>query len=144
MTTTGDARLVERLLTNLLDNAIRHNRPGGRVDISTRADGNSATLVVSNTGPEVSSADIEGFLKPFRRGTTDRTARGQGLGLGLPIVQAVAATHSAQFTLGPRRGGGIDAQVVFPASTTKGHRPLQDLRPPAASRRPRRQQGRAS
>ena len=112
---TGDPRLIERLIRNLIDNAIRHNIRGGRVEVSTEHGAGHAALIVTNTGPVVSAGEVERLLQPFQRAGADRTANGDGLGLGLSIVLAIATAHDADLTVNPRRTGGLRVEVRFPA-----------------------------
>jgi signal transduction histidine kinase len=112
---TGDESLLERLVRNVVDNAIRHNIPGGHVEITTDLRRGHAVLAVTNTGPVLPAGDIERLLQPFQRAGTDRTKHGEGLGLGLSIVQAIAAIHHAKLTLSPRPHGGLRIEVSFPA-----------------------------
>jgi signal transduction histidine kinase len=119
----GDKRLAERLVINLVDNAIRHNVPGGVVEVSTgTADGRS-TVVVSNTGPELSGSQIARIRLPFEQGDGRRSGgMSGGVGLGLSIVNAIAIAHDATLDLRPRPGGGLVAAVHFPG--------LPQARPP--------------
>jgi signal transduction histidine kinase len=118
--TSGDPRLVERLVTNLVDNAVRHNVDGGLVEVTTRTTDGRAELVVANTGPVIADHEIDRLMLPFQRQAADRTAAG-GHGLGLAIVHAIATTHAARLTAEPRPGGGLRVTVVFrePASATR-------------------------
>ena len=93
--TTGDPRLVERLIANLVDNALRHNREHGRVEVVTEARADGAVISVTNTGPVVPPDDVERLFEPFRRGGSERTSGGDGYGLGLSIVRAIAE-HTEQ------------------------------------------------
>jgi signal transduction histidine kinase len=111
---SGDPRLAERLIANLVDNAMRHNTPGGYVETITGARNSHAILTVINTGPVIPEAAADRLLQPFQRLSTDRTGHGEGLGLGLSIVQAIAQAHGAIFTIRPRPGGGLQAEVSFP------------------------------
>jgi signal transduction histidine kinase len=124
----GSRRQIEQLAANLVDNALRHNLQGGRVDISTRTAGSDAVLSVTNTGPEVPADAVDRLFQPFQRLGTDRANRGEGLGLGLAIVQAIADAHGAGLTARPRPGGGLDIQANFPGTHVSG--PLPDTRPP--------------
>jgi signal transduction histidine kinase len=110
----GDPRLVERLIANLVDNALRHNRPGGHVDVRTQTRAGQAVLSVSNTGPVVPHDAVDELFQPFRRVDADRTSHGDGLGLGLSIVQAIADAHHATITALPRPRGGLSVEVRFP------------------------------
>jgi signal transduction histidine kinase len=112
--TAGSPRLAERLAANLIDNALRHNLPGGQVEVTTGTRGSRAVLTVANTGPVVPAEAIDRLFQPFQRLTADRTSRGDGLGLGLPIVQAIASAHHATITARPRPEGGLLIEVNFP------------------------------
>jgi signal transduction histidine kinase len=109
----GDSRLAERLVANLVDNAIRHNIPGGTVWMTTSMDESRAFLSVTNTGPEVPLEQVERLFQPFQRLEAGRTAR-DGLGLGLPIAVAIAAAHGAELRARPHPGGGLEVEVRFP------------------------------
>ena len=111
---SGDARLIARLVSNLVDNAISHNAPGGRVDVSVRSNGR-ATLTVTNTGPVVPPEEVDRLLQPFQRLSTTRTSHGEGLGLGLSIVAAIAGAHDAALAVRARPEGGLEINVHFPA-----------------------------
>jgi signal transduction histidine kinase len=115
---SGDPRLVERLVANLIDNAIRHNTDGGTVWVRTGRRNGDAWLGVSNDGPVVSPDQIEGLFEPFKRLGAERTAWGEGFGLGLCIVRAVAAAHDATLRTAARPAGGLSIEVRFP--TTEG------------------------
>jgi len=116
----GDRALTERGVANLIGNALRHNVPGGAVWVTAGTESGQAVLTVANTGPEVPPAEVRRLLVPFERGGTAPTPRarppagGEGLGLGLPIVQAIAAAHGAAFAITPRPDGGLTAELCFP------------------------------
>jgi len=123
--TAGDPRLVERLIANLVDNAIRHNIPDGNVHVSTDADGRKAMIAIGNTGPQVPPSAVGSLLQPFRRLASERTrTQDDGLGVGLSIVAAIAKAHDAALAIQPRAGGGLDVEVSFPA-TGRSKRPAQ-------------------
>ncbi len=113
---SGDARLVARLASNLVDNAIGHNVPGGQLSVTVRA-GETATLAVTNTGPAVPPEAVERLLQPFQRMTGDRTGHRDGVGLGLSIVVAIAGAHDAALSVRAHPGGGLDVEVRFPSRT---------------------------
>ncbi|HTJ32883.1 MAG TPA: HAMP domain-containing sensor histidine kinase [Dactylosporangium sp.] len=106
----GDPAQLDLLLRNLLENAARHNVPGGAVWLAT----GGSWLRVENTGPVVDPADLPSLRRPFQRGG-GRTAGSPGAGLGLAIAEAVVAAHGAAWTLVPRAGGGLSVTVTFPA-----------------------------
>jgi signal transduction histidine kinase len=120
--TSGDARLAERLIANLVDNGIRHNHTRGRVDVRTTTEAGRSVVSVGNSGPIVPAADVERLFQPFQRLGTNRTDHSDGIGLGLSIVKAVAAAHDATLTAQPRPGGGLQIEIGFPpAGTSGGH-----------------------
>ncbi|HEX4518341.1 MAG TPA: HAMP domain-containing sensor histidine kinase [Gaiellaceae bacterium] len=113
---SGDPVLIERLLDNLLANAVRHNRPDGFVEITTRRSGTKALLAVANSGPRIRADELARLLEPFQQhGGPDR--RPGGLGLGLSVAKAVATAHNATLTALARRTGGLRIEVAFPAAT---------------------------
>jgi signal transduction histidine kinase len=113
--TTGSPALVECLIANLIDNAIRYNRPGGHFHIQTTTTvAGHAQLIVSSTGPEIPAAEIERLFQPLQRLNATRTNGQRGYGLGLSIVQAIAAAHHAQITARPRSDGRLSIEVNFP------------------------------
>jgi signal transduction histidine kinase len=110
----GDARLAERLAANLLDNALRHNTPGGWMRVRTGSRAGHATLSVANSGPVIAPARLGTLFEPFQRLGTDRTAGHDGLGLGLSIVRAIADAHQARLRARALPAGGLDVQILFP------------------------------
>ena len=119
MNTTGDPALLERVVGNLVENAVRHNTDGGWVHVRT----GTAGLVVSSSGAVVHDADA--LFEPFRRGGPGRTTH-RGSGLGLAIVSAVVAAHGGCVRAQPLDDGGLTVSVVLPA-------PRSDPRPRTAS-----------
>ncbi|MET7282844.1 HAMP domain-containing sensor histidine kinase [Kribbella sp. NPDC005582] len=113
--TTGDPRLIESLVANLIDNAIRHNHPHGHVTITTALLGNQPTLTVTNTGPPVPPAEVQSLFAPFHK----QSAHPEGHGLGLAIVNAVAQAHQATLTTTPHPQGGLTITTHFPQLNPK-------------------------
>jgi signal transduction histidine kinase len=114
--TSGDRRLVERLASNLLDNAIHHNVPGGWIKLATRYDSGDAVLSIENSGPVVAAAEVERLFEPFTRVGADRSTRGDGHGLGLSIVAAIVRAHGARLLARARPQGGLAVEVRFRAA----------------------------
>ncbi|GAB3961527.1 hypothetical protein GCM10029978_014020 [Actinoallomurus acanthiterrae] len=110
---TGDPRLIERLVTNLVDNALRHNTPGGHVEIITDLVRDEAHLAVSNTGPAIGPAEVERLFQPFQQSGGQRVRHTDGHGLGLAIVHAIAHSHGATLTARPGLEGGLHVEVTF-------------------------------
>jgi len=121
----GDAALLERVVGNLVENAVRHNVVGGWLRVQTRP-GPDATveLTVASSGPEVDAAAVAGLFEPFRRGAG--RVSGSGAGLGLSIVRAVVAAHAGTTTGTPVPGGGLSVTVRLPGA----------LEPPTATPMP--------
>ncbi|MFF3020651.1 ATP-binding protein [Streptomyces sp. NPDC057939] len=119
LTVSGDGTLLGHLVRNLLANAVRHNRAGGRVFVATTADG---VLKVSNTGPQIAAADVPRLLEPFRRRAERRHTAGEGAGLGLSIVASIARAHGAELLAeaNPEPDGGLTVRVRFPAAPGPG------------------------
>jgi signal transduction histidine kinase len=114
----GDPRLVESMVANLADNALRHNVAGGIVEIGTSMTAGSASLWVANTGPEIPAAEIGRLFQPFQQLGADRVGRDGdgrvgGHGLGLAIVQAIAIAHRASLSARARPRGGLEIKVDF-------------------------------
>ncbi|MDQ1460707.1 MAG: hypothetical protein QOI08_2191 [Actinomycetota bacterium] len=132
----GDPRLIERLIVNLVDNAMRHNTEQGSVEVVTGVRDGHAIVAVVNTGPVVPESEIERLLQPFQRLDGNRTGHEHGLGLGLSVVQAIADAHGATLVLRPRAGGGLDVEVAFDqvvtARTFTGSDTANRVPPPGA------------
>jgi signal transduction histidine kinase len=119
----GDPQLIERLVANLLDNALRYNRAGGSVRMVTEDNEDGARLIVTNTGPAVPEDQIARLLEPFQRIAPCRTGQHEGLGLGLSIVQAIAKAHGARLDINAGAEGGLTVEIRFPAQAvpSDGH-----------------------
>jgi signal transduction histidine kinase len=110
----GDPMLVERLVANLLTNAVRHNIAGGRVEVRAGVKDGRAVLSVTNTGPLIPIAEVDRLFQPFQRLDRRRANYTDGHGLGLSIVRAIATAHDATITAQPRPDGGLSVSVSFP------------------------------
>ena len=111
---TGDPSLAESLVANLVDNAIRHNLPGGHAGITTTLTAAGGVITISNTGALIPPDEVDDLFQPFRQLGTQRIRHGEGHGLGLAIVRAIADAHGAAITAIPRPQGGLGIEVVFP------------------------------
>ncbi len=110
----GDPALLERLIANLVDNAVHHNHDRGRVEIRTGEDAAGSLISVGNTGTVVPAREVDRLFQPFERLVDSRAAAEDGhFGLGLSIIGAVAAAHGAALTAEPRSGGGLEVTVRF-------------------------------
>jgi signal transduction histidine kinase len=110
----GDPLLVQQLVTNLIDNAVRHNIPGGDIQVATRTSDGHAVLSVTNSGQAIPAAEVDRLFQPFQRLGPRPARRDGGHGLGLSIVGAIATAHAATITAQPRPGGGLAIDVTFP------------------------------
>jgi len=110
----GDPLLVQQLVTNLIDNAVRHNVPGGDVWIATGTSDGQAVLSVTNSGPVIPPAEVDRLFQPFQRFGPRPARRDGGHGLGLSIVHAIATSHGATVAARALRGGGLAVDVTFP------------------------------
>ena len=115
--TLGNPRLVERLVANLLDNAIHHNIDGGHIELTTDTRDGHAVLSITNTGTKIPAGELDRIFQPFQRLDTTRTTGASGLGLGLSIVQAIADAHEATITTRAPAEGGLHIEICFPART---------------------------
>jgi len=111
----GNEALLSHLAGNLIDNAIRHNEPGGWIRVATSAGTHATLLVVENGGTLVDPGLVSELTQPFRRAVPDRTsADDTGVGLGLSIAAAIAATHHGTLDLHARPDGGLRVTVTLP------------------------------
>ena len=128
--TVGDPRLLERLVSNLVDNAIRHNVAGGRVAITTGTRNKHPSLSVTNTGPPIPPDQLERLFEPFQR-LAERTGHNNGHGLGLSIVQAIAAAHHAALQANPAPSGGLAIEIAFPPASSPALKMVSTKRSPS-------------
>jgi signal transduction histidine kinase len=109
----GDALLVERLVVNLLTNAVRHNVLGGRIEVVTDVRDGQPRLSVTNTGPLIPPSEVDRLFQPFQRLDPRRSHYQDGHGLGLSIVRAIANAHRADIDARPMPDGGLSVTVIF-------------------------------
>ena len=107
---SGDPVLAERLIANLVDNAVRYDAAAGDIFISTRTMAGSSRLTVANTGPVIPPGEVGRLFQPFQR-LSDRTSH-DGFGLGLAIVASIAAIHGGTAIARPRDEGGLSVTVT--------------------------------
>jgi signal transduction histidine kinase len=112
----GDPLLIEHLVRNLVQNAVRHNVTGGWVRLELDRRATTFRLAVSNSGPVLSASIVPRLFEPFRR-VGERVAGVPGTGLGLAIARAVALAHRGTIEATPRAGGGLTVVVSLPAGT---------------------------
>jgi two-component system, OmpR family, sensor kinase len=110
-----DPGLVEQLVWNLVDNAVKFSPPGGRVDVEARSRGHYLTIAVADQGPGIPDAHIGQIFERFYRVDPARTSgENGGTGLGLAIVRVIVAAHGGTVTAGNRSEGGALFTVRLP------------------------------
>ncbi|MFD7710136.1 sensor histidine kinase [Streptomyces sp. NPDC059786] len=111
----GSRTLLRRTVDNVVDNAIAHNDPGGRIRVVVRAEGDdpgAVSLVVESGGPVLDQRRVADLALPFRRLGADRTGTGQGSGPS--IVAAITQAHHGTLDLRARHGGGLRVTITPP------------------------------
>jgi signal transduction histidine kinase len=111
----GDSALLDRLVANLVENAVAYNEAGGWVEVTTANGGSTAGVRVVNSGPRVPPEQVSSLFEPFRRLSRERTGSGRGAGLGLSIVRSVAQAHGGAVVARARDEGGLAVEVALPA-----------------------------
>lgn len=111
----GDRWLLDRVVANLVDNAIKYGESGGWLGLVVVRRGGDAVLSVSNGGDRLTEAQVGELLEPFRRAGGDSRP---GFGLGMAIVRSVVEAHDGRLDVRPRPGGGLDVEVRLPAVTS--------------------------
>ena len=108
---TGDRVLLERMIGNLVDNAVCHNLDGGWIHLRSGCSNGGVFVEVSNSGPVVADDVVPSLFEPFRR-MAGRT--GSGVGLGLSIVRSVGTAHDGSVEAHGLRDGGLSVSVLMP------------------------------
>ena len=111
----GDLVLLDRLVANLVDNAVRHNTAGGWIQVATGTRAGQAYLTVTNGGPVIADGMTPLLFEPFRR-LDGPAGGGPGMGLGLSIVRSVTTAHHGTVTARSRPAGGLDVSVQLPGA----------------------------
>jgi signal transduction histidine kinase len=111
--TTGDPQLLQRMIANLVDNAVRHNKPDGWIQLRTGTSDAAVYLEIANSGPFIPDDAVTSMFEPFRR-MQARTRARDGVGLGLSIARSVATAHHATVTARSQPAGGLEINVVIP------------------------------
>ena len=114
---SGDPALLDRVVGNLVENAVRHNVSGGTVRISTGIEADTAVVEVISGGTVIDPGTVSELFEPFRQGERARTGH-RGSGLGLSIVRAVVAAHDGVVSARARPEGGLRVRVELPVAAT--------------------------
>jgi signal transduction histidine kinase len=110
----GEQVLLERLVTNLVQNAVKYNRPDGTIDVRV---GDDPALVVANTGDDVPPDEVTALFEPFRRRTAARIDHSGGAGLGLAIARSITRAHDGTISASSTGHDGLRVEVAFPRPT---------------------------
>jgi signal transduction histidine kinase len=110
---SGDRSALERLIQNLIDNAIKY---AGSAELIVRRDIDRATLTVADRGPGIPDGELERMFEPFERHERSRSRSTGGLGLGLAIARSIAQAHGGSISAENRAGGGLAVTVELPAA----------------------------
>lgn len=113
-TVQGDRHRLRQLLLNLTDNAIKYNRPGGRVDISLTRHAGVSLLSVGNTGPGISPEKLPRVFDRFFRGDPAHSNNVEGCGLGLSIAQWIVQAHGGTIRIDSRLNEWTTVEVQMP------------------------------
>ncbi|GAB7049166.1 sensor histidine kinase [Catenuloplanes indicus] len=111
----GERVLLERLVSNLVQNAIKYNRPGGTITVVV---GGEPALAVENTGDDVPAEAVAGLFEPFRRLHGSRIDHSGGVGLGLTIVRSIVQAHDGSITGTSSGSDGLRVEVFLPRTGT--------------------------
>jgi signal transduction histidine kinase len=114
----GSATLLRRMVENVIENAVRHNRRGGSIELTlTPMSQQRVRVMIDSSGPMLDEDAVAQLAQPFKRLSQDRTGSHNGHGLGLSIVAAVAAAHNGSLDLQARAEGGLRVQITLPGAT---------------------------
>jgi len=115
----GDEELLHRLAMNLLDNAIRHTPPGGRVEVSLETAASDFRIRVSDTGTGIAPKALPHIFERFYRGDAARSRQDGGFGLGLAIVKWAAESHGGSVAVRSQPGAGSTFTVILPRPSAR-------------------------
>ncbi|WP_046471205.1 sensor histidine kinase [Allosalinactinospora lopnorensis] len=116
----GDPVLLERLVANLVENALRYNVDDGEITVRSGFYEGQPAVQVENSGAIIPAYEVEGLFEPFRRGSGERVRSSKSAGLGLSIVRSVVRAHGGNVSAWPRSGGGLVVTVCFPGQAREG------------------------
>ena len=116
--TTGSPTLLQHMIDNVIENAVRHNQVGGTIEVTLAAlDAQRGRVTIDSSGPRLDQHAVAELAQPFKRLSQDRTGSHNGHGLGLSIVAAVVSAHDGRLELSARAEGGLRVQIVLPVTT---------------------------
>jgi signal transduction histidine kinase len=110
----GDPSTLRRALVNLVENAVKYTKAGGKVELSLERDGGHAVVAVSDTGVGMNPADADRIFEPFVRLDAARTGEAAGAGLGLAIVHSIVTAHDGRLSVQTAPGLGSTFAIRLP------------------------------
>jgi two-component system phosphate regulon sensor histidine kinase PhoR len=122
----ADRTRLEQILYNLIDNAVKFNRPGGSVTVSTEEKEGHVTISVSDTGIGIEASDLPRVFERLYRGDKSRSRKTEGTGLGLAIVKHLVRAHGGEVSVGREPGGGARFMFTMPVTAP----PAESVRSP--------------
>ena len=111
---TGIATVLEEMIYNLLDNAVKYNKQGGRADVDVRSSGGDIVVTVSDTGIGVPADSIDRIFERFYRADKSHSRKIGGTGLGLSIVKHGVSLHGGSITVKSSEGSGTTFTMALP------------------------------
>ena len=116
----GEPLALERLVFNLVENAIYYTPGGGQVSVRVARERDRTNLTVADTGIGITPDEVPQLYNRFFRSQAARRLRPEGSGVGLPIVAAIARLHGADLGVASEQGAGTRFVVSFPGGGQKG------------------------
>jgi signal transduction histidine kinase len=113
--TNGDADALRSALHNVIGNAVKYSKDGGRVDVELSSDDRRVRVEVADRGIGIDPADLPQVFQPFFRGRRAMAAQIRGTGIGLSVVRQVVAAHRGTVRVENRTGGGTSVTIELPA-----------------------------
>ena len=111
---TGIATVLEEMIYNLIDNAVKYNKQGGRADVDVRSSGDDIVVTVSDTGIGVPADSIDRIFERFYRADKSHSRKIGGTGLGLSIVKHGVSLHGGSITVKSSEGSGTTFTMTLP------------------------------
>ena len=110
---SGDARMLQRMLANILDNAVKYTPSGGKIEVSlTETKNHNITISIKDTGVGISGADLNRIFERFYR--CDQSRSQPGTGLGLSLARAIARAHGGDITVTSTVNQGSTFTIILP------------------------------
>ncbi len=130
----GDRRLLQRALTNVLENAVRYTPTGGAISVAWGSEGEQWRFTVTDGGPGIAPEDLPHLFAPFYRGEASRNRATGGVGLGLAIAQRIMRAHGGALTAANSPHGGAVFTGTAVASILTARYTLESEAPPVIAR----------